>query len=452
MQSSKRSDTQDDPNHADSEVTGAVPNHTSEAMLAPFAGWLVKGEWADRVISRAYDNLTPGQRRSISRENPYSYVNVTRSSEDLLDDEDLSIENLVRQGAAALARLLDSDVFAPTGRPALYLYRLTHSRGTQTGMICTVAVRGFDQGLIRIHEGVREERTELLSAHLLGVGATSSPVALAVRSGADSDYTSLLDEVAAAAPAELDFGSNLVHHQVWTVPATMTDKLLAALAGEVLYVTDGHHRSAAAQRALARNRNSKVLARTLAAVFPHSQLHVEAYHRIVADQHQRDPHDCLAALRTQVSYLGGELQRVPNAEEARPRRSGEVGVFVADDGWHRLTLPPAPPDSGALTSLDVDRLRRHVLDPVLGADELAARGTVDYVPDTAGLDELVRRCEATPGRVGFVMYPLSVDELLAVADEGSKMPPKSSFFYPKPRAGAFLRVLGRGATAHLDPS
>ena len=99
----------------------------------------------------------------------------------------------------------------------------------------------------------------------------------------------------------------------------------------------------------------------------------------------------------------------------------------------------------------MDRLRRLVLDPVLGADELAATGTVDYVPDTAGLDELIRRCDAGD-RLGFVMYPLSVDELLAVADEGSRMPPKSSFFYPKPRAGAFLRVLGLGATARLGPS
>ena len=90
----------------------------TDPMLTPFAGWLVKPEWADRVISRAYDNLTPGQRRSIVRENPYSYVNVTRSSEDLLDDEDLSIDTLVTQGAAALTRLLDAEVFAPTGRRA----------------------------------------------------------------------------------------------------------------------------------------------------------------------------------------------------------------------------------------------------------------------------------------------------------------------------------------------
>ncbi len=423
---------------------------STEPMLSPFAGWLVKPEWADRVISRAYDNLTPGQRRSIVRGNPYSYVNVTRSSEDLLDDEDLSLDRLVNQGAAALTRLLDAEVFAPTGRRALYLYRLTHARGSQTGLICTVAVSGFDEGRIRIHEGVREDRTKLLTSHLVGVGATSHPVALTVRAWADSEYATLLDEVAESRPAELEFGSKLVHHQIWTVPAEMTGKLLRALDDKVLYVTDGHHRSAAAQRALARDPEDPVLSHTLAAIFPHSQLHVEAYHRVVADQNHDSHDDCLWALRSRASYMGGELERVPAAEDARPRHRGEVGVYAAGS-WHRLTLPPPDSEAGALDALDVDRLRRLVLDPVLGAEELAATGAVDYVPDTAGLDELIRRCEEAD-RIGFVMYPLSVDELLAVADEGSRMPPKSSFFSPKPRAGAFLRVLGRGATAHLEPS
>ena len=434
-----------DPTAVGAEAADSGPDAALDPILAPFGGWLVKPEWADRVISRAYDNLTPGQRRSIVRENPYSYVNVTRSSEDLLDTEDLSLESLVTQGAAALTRMLDAGVFAPTGRRSLYLYRLTHARGSQTGMICTVAVSGFDEGRIRVHEGVREDRTELLTSHLMGVGATSSPVALTVRAWADSEFATLLDEVAGSAPAELEFGSHLVHHQICTVPEHMTGRLLASLSDRVLYVTDGHHRSAAAHRALAREPDCGALAQTLAAVFPHSQLHVEAYHRIAADQRHADPAASLAALRA-----AADLAPSANSDDARPRGRGEVGIYL-DGSWYRLTLPPTASDVGALTSLDVDRLRRHVLDPVLGADELAARGTVEYVPDTAGLEELARRCDAT-GRIGFVMYPLSVDELLAVADEGSRMPPKSSFFYPKPRAGAFLRVLGRGATAHLEPS
>lgn len=425
------------------ETAGAAAGTAPEPMAAPFKGWLVKPRWAERVISRAYDNLTAGQRRSISAENPYSYVNVTRSSEDLLDDENLSFDALVTQGAAALTRMLDAGVFAPTGRPSLYLYRLTHGRGAQTGLICTVAVSGFGDGRIRIHEGVRDDRTELLTAHLLGVGATSSPVALTVR--AVAGFTAMLDEIAAAAPADLEFGSQLVHHQIWTVPAEATTGLLSALAGETLYVTDGHHRSAAAVRALTLEPDNEVLTRTLAAVFPEGQLHVEAYHRVVQARGHGSSGECLAALQAAV-----DVAPAASGEDARPRRQGEVGMYLGGS-WYRLTLPAVPAEAGALASLDVDRLRRRVLDPILGADELSALGTVDYLPDPAGLDELERRCDAT-GRVGFVMYPLSVAELLAVADEGSKMPPKSSFFYPKPRAGAFLRVLGRGATAHMERS
>ncbi len=418
-----------------------------EPLLAPYLGHLVKPEWAERVISRAYDNLTADQRRSIAEGNPYSYVNVTRSSEDLIDDTKLSLDRLVTSGAAALTRLLDAEVFAPTGQPALHLYRLTHARGSQTGLICTASLDGFNDGRIRIHENVREDRTELLTAHLLGVGATSHPVSLTVRAWADSEYATLLDEIATTAAPHLEFGSELVKHQIWTVPAELNDRVLASIEGKTLYVADGHHRSAAALRARQRQPDNPLLARTLAAVFPHSQLHVEAYHRAVDITVQQDHEECLRSLNHQISDRGGMLERSRSAEDARPRHRGEVGVYAAG-GWHRLTLPPLHTTTGALSQLDVDRLRCQVLDPMLGADELAATGNVEYVPDTAGLSELINCCD-TADRVGFVMYPLSVDELLTVADEEGRMPPKSSFFYPKPRAGAFLRVLGSGATAHL---
>ncbi len=418
-----------------------------EPLLEPYLGCLVKPEWAERVVSRAYDNLTADQRRSIVEANPYSYVNVTRSSEDLIDDEKLSLDRLVASGASALTRLLDAEVFAPTGRPALHLYRLTHARGSQTGLICTASLDGFNDGRIRIHENVREDRTELLTAHLLGVGATSHPVALTVRAWADSEYVILLDEITTAAAPDLEFGSELVKHQIWTVPAELNNRILASIEGKTLYVADGHHRSAAALRARQRQPDNPMLARTLAAVFPHSQLHVEAYHRAVDITAHQDHEECLRSLNHLIKQRGGSLERSRNAEDARPRHRGEVGVYAAG-GWHRLTLPPIQTTADALSELDVDRLRCQVLDPILGVDELAATGSVDYVPDTAGLSELISCCDTTD-RVGFVMYPLSVDELLTVADEAGRMPPKSSFFYPKPRAGAFLRVLGCGATSHL---
>ena len=413
-----------------------------EPLVAAFNGWLVHSDWAERVISRAYDNLSPQQRRALVAANPYSYMNVTRSREDLLDNADSSPDGLVGEGAAALTRLLKANAFTATGRSALYLYRLSHKQGMQTGVVCTVPVRGFDDGRIRIHENVHNDRASLLTAHLQGVGATSSPVAMAVRSTAEL-YRQLMD-ITLAVPADLEFGSTAVRHQIWTVPENRTESLAAAFDDQVLYVTDGHHRSAAAVRALAAEPNDPTLARTLAVVFPDEQLHVQSFHRLVADQHDRRTEDCLEAL----SELA-EVTPVFSSFAARPSSPGIAGLYLGGS-WHRLELPPAT-GNGAVSRLDVERLRRSILGPVLGADELNQQGTVDYLPASAGFDELARRCDEEH-RVGFALHPLSVRELMAVADESGLMPPKSSFFAPKPRSGVFLRVLGRGATSHLAPS
>ncbi len=413
-----------------------------ESLVAPFAGWLVHQDWADRVVSRAYDNLSPEQRRTLTATNPYSYMNVTRSREDLGDGDHRSHENLVAEGAAALTRILEARAFGATGRAALYLYRLTHDHGEQTGVVCTVPVRGFADGRIRIHENVHDGRADLLTAHLLGVGATSSPVAMAVRSSVG--LQAVLAEVASTVPAELEFGSATVRHQVWTVPENRTRPIVETLDDRVLYVTDGHHRSAAAVRALAGHPADPALARTLAVVFPDEQLHVQAFHRLVLDQHPRSADRCLDALSRAT-----EVAPARTFEEACSGGRGTVGAYIAGS-WHRLELPPAA-GGRAVDRLDVERLRRSVLGPVLGLDELVHQSAVEYLPASVGADELAHRCDAQ-GRVGFALHPMSVAELMAVADEGGLMPPKSSFFAPKPRSGVFLRVLGRGATAHLPPS
>ena len=421
-------------------VAGDQPQR--EPLVAPFASWVVHPDWAERVISRAYDNLSPLQRQALVASNPYSYMNVTRSREDLFDNTDLSHDDLVGEGAAALARLLNAKAFTPTGRPALYLYRLSHKQGVQTGVVCTVPVGGFEDGRIRIHERVHDERAALLTSHLQGVGATSSPIAMAVRSSAEL-YQQLFD-ITSAAPADLEFGSTAVRHQVWTVPDHFTEALVTAFDNQVLYVTDGHHRSAAAVRALDEEPDDPVLARTLAVVFPDEQLHVQSFHRMALDQHDRSAEDCLAALDDVA-----EVAPAFSSMQARPHKRGMTGLYLGGS-WHQLELPPAV-GNGAVNRLDVERLRRSVLKPVLGADELGLPGAVEYLPASLGFDEMARRCDAE-NRVGFALHPMTVRELMAVADEKGLMPPKSSFFAPKPRSGVFLRVLGRGATADLPAS
>lgn len=410
--------------------------------LEPFAGWLVKPKWADRVISRAYDNTSPKERRAIAASNPYSYLTVTRSGEDIAEDENLSVADLVSDGAAALRRLLAAEVFKATGRRSLYLYRMSVAGHSKTGVVGTVPVSGFSDGSIRTHENVQDDRVDLISRHLRGVGATSSPVALTFDS--PEKLMKLLDLITAAQQPDLEFGSETVQHQIWTVPDEHCAVIEESVEGSVLYVTDGHHRADAARLAKTAEPDRESLARTLAVLFPASHVRVEAFHRLVSDCSERLADASLPALKAAV-----ELEPVAGAAEAGPLSRGMAGLYIMGS-WYRLTLPAVTANT-ALAQLDVERLRTGIIDSVLHADELGRTGAVAYLPNPVGIAKLVRRCDRE-GRIGFVVHPMSVKQLMAVADEGSLMPPKSSFFAPKPRSGVFLRVLGMGVTADLEPS
>jgi uncharacterized protein (DUF1015 family) len=414
-----------------------------EPLLAPFSGWIVKPEWADLVISRAYDTFSPDQRREVAAANRYSYMNVTRSPEDLLPGHTATIDQLVAEGVAAFRRLLASEAFDPTGEPSFYLYRMTTHGRSLTGVVGTMPNSGLDDGRIRTHENVRPDRTTLLTRHIIEVGATSSPIALTFRSG--PNYSTLIGELTIGEPV-LDHlaRDSDVRHEIWIVPIERIAEVAAIFDDKVLYLTDGHHRAAAAVAAESEMDGEAAFTRTLAIAFPDDHVRIEAFHRVVADAARRPPESVLEALR-----MVAGIDEVAGLDDARPTRAGEVGMYLAGH-WYHFELP-APIAETPLDRLDVERLRSCMLDPIMGAEELGQAGAVGYVAEPTGIDSLIRRCDED-GLVGFVMHPTSIEELMAVADARQLMPPKSSYVAPKPCAGVFLRVLGTGATAYLDPS
>ncbi len=413
---------------------------SADRLFEPFAGWLIKPAWAARVIAGAYDAKSPAERRAIVDTNPYSYLGVTRSSEDLAPGDEADQEELLRRGAATLTTILDAEAFAPTGHPALYAYRLTFAGHSQLGVVGALAVEGFRDGRVLTHENVRPNRARLLSAHLQQVGATSSPIALTHRP--DAGVAAILAAASRRKPAVHHIVEEVLH-EVWILDEHESIAVAELLADDPVYVTDGHHRSAAAI-AGAEERDEPAFRRTLAVLFPSDALRVEAFHRRIPDTIGVDA-TALEALLAEA----GDLTEVGTLEEARPQEPREVGVYHRGNWW-KLVLPEADIDS-PVGRLDVERLRADVIRDLLGVDELQPDSGADYVPAPNGIDEVVRRCDED-GRIGFLMYPTSIEDLMAVAEAGELMPPKSSYVAPKPRSGIFLRVLGTGATDHLDPS
>ncbi len=439
--------------------------------VLPFAASVVRQEWAERVVSPAYDGLGVEERRALMLEQPDSYMHATRSPEDVgyaLSPAELAVLNQM-----ALIRLLRLDAFESRSPPAVYVYRLIGYGTRQRGIVGVVPLEAYRRGLIRPHERTHADREELLSEFLALTSAQSSPVGLTFRG--TSRIRELLDAVEATEEPLLDFSdANGVEQRVWEVTdQSFLQVINEDLQGQNLYVTDGHHRLGAGLVVSERVRRQRKASSAaggylpsdfvlstlgvsppgmpaalpdeflesgeeglsagevlssdaiLAALFPHDELRLHVYHRRVTPV----PAVAGAAIETALGDLGS---LVPVSEaEATPPGSGVFGVYL-EGGWFRFT------PSGGVDGIDAGWLQDQVIAPVFGVTDPEHTRNIEYVSGVLGPAQVARRCNASGG-VGFVLHPVSVETMMAVADARQVMPPKSTFFHPKPRSGVFLR-------------
>ena len=407
------------------------------SLLRPFPGLVVKPDWSDRVTTGPYDAYSAAERAALAEANPYSFLNVTRSQEDVPAERRDDVDWLIGLCTESMQRIYDAGAYAEHDEPSLFLYRLDTGDHVQTGIMGLVPVTEPDDRRILRHEAVRPGRADLLTRHLLEVGMSSSPISLTYR--IDDALQAALAAGCAGKPV-LEANSDGIHQTVWAATGTDADAIVEAMGERPLYVTDGHHRLAAAVEA--RHRNPGIgddhpLHWMQAVLFPDAEMQVLAAHRRVGDRRNRTA-DELIAVMAEVVDLGA----CPGIEQARPSGPGEAGLYVGGR-WFRLDLPDASGDR-AVDLLDVARLQDGVLEPVFGITDPGNDPNIDYVPEPVGIAALMARCDAD-GRVGFVVHPTSVAEMMAVADENDLMPPKSSYFEPKPRSGVFVRRLDREA-------
>ena len=411
-------------------------------MLRPFPGLVVDPAWAGRVTTGPYDAYSPAERVAIAESNPYSFLNVTRSQEDVPAEWRDDVDWLIGQCAESMQRIYDAGAYRAHNEPSLFLYRLEAGDHTQTGVVGLVPVTDPGDRRVLRHEAVRPGRTDLLTRHLVEVGMSSSPISLTYRTDDVLD-AAIVDGCAGEPVLEAD--GDGIHQTVWALSGEAADLLMAAMGDRPLYVTDGHHRLAAAVEA--RHRNPGIddghpLQWTQAVLFPDAEMQVLAAHRRVGDRAGRSADELIDAL----SAIG-PLTPCVDVAEARPDGPGTVGVYVGGR-WFSMDLPAAS-GKRAVDLLDVSRLQDGILAPVLGVTDPGSDPMIDYVPEPVGIASLVDRCEADR-RVGFVLHPTSVAEMMAVADEDGLMPPKSSYFEPKPRSGVFVRRLDREGVPGVD--
>ena len=393
---------------------------------------------ATEVASPPYDVVSSAEARALVQGRPWSFLRVVRPEVALPDGTSLYDASVYAAGAAALRRMIDEDVLVRDEEPAIWLYRLDWRGQAQIGFVGCAEVDDYAAGRIKRHELTRKAKEDDRARHVDTLSAHTGPVFLTCRDA--GGLAALQTELTSGAPDQEVEAAGGVRHRLWRIAGAPA---LAAIAGafapvQAFYIADGHHRAASAWRTrdLRRQRDGAAGAaeRFLAVVFPHEQLRILPYNRVVADLSEHDVDSFLAR-------IGQAFEVGPIGADPEPTDRHTFAMYL-DGQWRLLRARPAVIDeSDPIARLDVAILQDHLLAPVLGIDDPRTSERIDFVGGIRGIDELARRVDAAGQGVAFAMHPTAIEELLSVADAGQVMPPKSTWFEPKLASGLLVNLI-----------
>jgi len=403
----------------------------------PFAAVRPLPNHAPSVASVPYDVVDADEARALAAGNPRSFLHIVRAEIDLAPETDPYDPAVYAKAAENFTRLREEGTLIQEAEPRMYLYRQVRRHRPQVGLLCCCHIDDYLNNIIRKHEKTRQDKEDDRTRHMLAINANPGPVFLTYRDRPEIDAL-----VAADMNDRPLFHFNSpdgVTHTVWMVhePA----KYCRAFAGvDAAYVADGHHRSAAAARAGAARRDANPGHRGdeeynwfMAALFPASHLTILPYNRVIRDLGDRTPAQTLEALRS--------VGRLSPAAQPEPDRRGVFCLYLGG-AWHRLEIDPATIDTrDPIESLDVQLLQKRLLEPLFGIVDIRTDKRIDFVGGSRGTAELQKRVDSGRAAMAISMFPTTIEQLLAVADAGMIMPPKSTWFEPKLRSGLLVHML-----------
>ena len=401
-------------------------------LIRPFAGLRPVAGCAADVIAPPYDVLNSAEARQRAEGRPWSFLHISRAEIDLPEGTDSHDPAVYAKAAENLARMLDAGVLQRDTRDCYYVYRLVMGEHSQTGLVALASVADYDSNRIRRHEFTRPDKEDDRVRQIEALNAQTGPVLLAYRSSDDVD--ALLEAVTLGEPEVEVVAADGICHSLWVVSDSAQIARITQVfdAMDALYIADGHHRSAAASRVAASHAGAGASG-FLTVIFPHRQMLILDYNRVVRDLNGMTPETLLAGLT-------GNFRVMPVAGAHHPAGPGEFGMYLAGQ-WYRLQINPDRIPEDPVARLDVSLLADNLLEPLLGISDPRRDSRIDFIGGIRGLGELERRVDSGEMRVAFSLYPTSMENLMAVADAGEVMPPKSTWFEPKLADGLISHVL-----------
>ncbi len=407
------------------------------ALISPFKALRPQPAKAAQVASRPYDVLNSAEARLETQHNPDSFLHITKAETDLPENTDIHSRAVYEKAKENLHSFIDRKVLFREEQPCYYIYELVMNGRSQTGLVCGSSVDDYENDIIKKHEFTRPEKEQDRINHISISGAQTGNVFLAYRNNNAID--NLVDSWKAGnEPAYHFTAEDGIQHTVWVVNDDNVIETITRLFDTEVpetYIADGHHRAASAAkvRLALGDKATANASYFLTTLFPSNQLYIMDYNRLVKD---------LNGL-SKESFLNSIIDNFELAEASSalsPAALHEFGMYL-DGQWYRLTAKDGTYTQDPIGVLDVTILQEKILDPVLGIKDQRTDKRIDFVGGIRGLKELEKRVNSGEMKLAFSLYPVSIDQLFAIADSGHVMPPKSTWFEPKLRDGLLTHLI-----------
>lgn len=411
------------------------------SLIRPFAGLRPVSRRVAEVIAPPYDVLNTEEARLRAGNKPWSFLHISKPEIDLPIGTDPHSPAVYAKGKENFQKMIKQGVLARDPKPGYYVYRLIMGTHRQTGIVAAASIDAYEANRIRKHEFTRPDKEDDRVHQIEALNAQTGPVFLTYRRSPAVD--AIIDKITLGT-ADVDItAEDGVQHTLWVMrDAHQIDAITGLFdAMNSLYIADGHHRSAAAARVAAARREKSPRPSGneswnyfLSVIFPDNQLQILDYNRVIRDLNG-------LSRKAFLEQIGNAFIIKPESSAVKPARSGEYGLYLKGQ-WYRVIIKRERiPVDDPVRRLDVSLLQEYLIMPVLGIDDARRDKRIDFIGGIRGLKELERRVDSGEMACAFSLYPPSIADMMAVADAGLVMPPKSTWFEPKLADGLVSHVL-----------
>lgn len=405
------------------------------ASIKPFRALRPKTELSQLVASRPYDVLNSEEARTEAKDNPFSFLHVTKSEIDLSPGTDIHSTAVYEKAKENLQELIKHGILFREEKNCYYIYQLIMNGRSQTGLVCVSSVEDYFNDIIKKHEFTRPEKEKDRIDHMRTIEAQTGNVFLAYRDV--MEINAIINGWKMTNKPVYDFtATDGIQHSIWIIDRDIVINSITQLFSThvpATYIADGHHRAASAAKVskeLSGSENAKYF---LTTIFPESQLAILDYNRVVKDLNGLTPEKLLALLQDDF-YI------TLSPEPVKPSHLHEFGMYL-EGQWYILTSRKGTWTDDPIGVLDVTILSNNILDKIFDIKDQRTDKRIDFVGGIRGLEELEKRVNNGEMKVAFSLYPVTLAQLFAIADSGNVMPPKSTWFEPKLRDGLLTHLL-----------